>query len=69
MGNPLADRIRPASLDEVVGQEHISGEGKLLSKIMASGTIPNLIFYGPSVWEKQQWHGYWRPRPTNGCIS
>ena len=48
MSKPLADRIRPASLEEVVGQEHILGEGKLLSKIIASGTIPNLIFYGPS---------------------
>lgn len=48
MGNPLADRIRPAKLEEVVGQKHILGEGKLLSKIMASGNIPNLIFYGPS---------------------
>ncbi len=48
MGNPLADRIRPSVLEEVVGQKHILGEGKLLSKIIQSGNIPNLIFYGPS---------------------
>ncbi len=48
MGNPLADRVRPSKLEEVVGQKHILGEGKLLSKVVASGSIPNLIFYGPS---------------------
>ncbi len=48
MGAPLADRIRPSTLDEVVGQRHILGEGKALRRIMESGRIPNLIFYGPS---------------------
>ncbi len=48
MTAPLADRIRPSSLDEVVGQQHILGEGKALRRIMESGHIPNLIFYGPS---------------------
>ena len=48
MNNPLADRIRPSTLDEVVGQQHILGEGKALRNIMESGRIPNLIFYGPS---------------------
>ena len=44
---PLADTIRPSSLDEVVGQKHILGEGRPLRKIIDSGNIPNLIFYGP----------------------
>ena len=48
MSAPLADRIRPSNLDEVVGQLHILGEGKALRRIMESGHIPNLIFYGPS---------------------
>ncbi|MBQ1182981.1 MAG: replication-associated recombination protein A [Clostridia bacterium] len=48
MNSPLADRIRPQSLDDVVGQKHILGEGKPLRRILESGTIPNLIFYGPS---------------------
>ncbi len=48
MAAPLADRIRPSDLDEVVGQLHILGEGKALRRIMESGHIPNLIFYGPS---------------------
>jgi len=45
---PLADYIRPKSLDEVVGQKHILGENKPLSNIINSGEVPNMIFYGPS---------------------
>ncbi|MBE6798497.1 MAG: replication-associated recombination protein A [Ruminococcaceae bacterium] len=48
MNSPLADRIRPKSLDDVVGQKHLLGEGKPLRRIIESGTVPNLIFYGPS---------------------
>lgn len=48
MPSPLADKIRPTTLDEVVGQTHILGEGKPLRKIIESGRIPNMIFYGPS---------------------
>lgn len=45
---PLADRIRPKTLADVVGQEHILAEGKPLRRIIESGRIPNMIFYGPS---------------------
>jgi len=45
---PLADRIRPKTLDEVVGQRHLLGEGKALRRIIESGEIPNMVFYGPS---------------------
>ena len=45
---PLADEIRPQSLDEVVGQKHILGQDGLLRRIIDSGSVPNLIFYGPS---------------------
>lgn len=48
MPAPLADRIRPKTLADVVGQEHILAEGKPLRKIIESGRIPNMIFYGPS---------------------
>ncbi len=48
MYRPLADEIRPTSLDEVVGQEHILGPKGLLRRIIESGNIPNMIFYGPS---------------------
>ena len=48
MKTPLADRLRPTSIDEVAGQSHLIGEGKILRKIIESGDIPNLIFYGPS---------------------
>ena len=45
---PLADEIRPTNLDEVVGQKHILGKDGLLRRIIDSGNVPNLIFYGPS---------------------
>lgn len=48
MSSPLADRLRPTDLSEVCGQKHILGEGKLLRKIAESGSLPNLIFFGPS---------------------
>ncbi|MBR0277118.1 MAG: replication-associated recombination protein A, partial [Clostridia bacterium] len=48
MNTPLADRIRPHNLDEVVGQHHLIGENKILRNLIDSGNIPNMIFYGPS---------------------
>lgn len=48
MQTPLADRLRPKTINEVAGQKHLLGEGKILRKIIESGNIPNLIFYGPS---------------------
>ncbi len=48
MYRPLADEIRPASIDEMVGQTHILGPDGLLRRIIESGNIPNMIFYGPS---------------------
>ena len=48
MYQPLADELRPARLSEVYGQEEILGEGKMLRRMIDSGRVPNLIFYGPS---------------------
>lgn len=48
MNKPLADRIRPTSLEEVVGQRHLLSPDKALYNLIKSGDIPNLIFYGPS---------------------
>ena len=48
MNQPLADRIRPQTLDEVLGQRHILGKDGLLRRVIESGRIPNLVFYGPS---------------------
>ena len=48
MYQPLADRIRPNSLGDVVGQSHLLGPDGLLRRIVESGNIPNMIFYGPS---------------------
>lgn len=48
MNTPLADRLRPDSLDDIVGQKELLAPGRPLRRIIESGTIPNLIFYGPS---------------------
>ena len=48
MHRPLADEIRPLELDDVVGQKHILGPGGLLRRVIDSGDIPNMVFYGPS---------------------
>lgn len=48
MYQPLADELRPTTLDEVYGQDEILGEGKMLRRMIESGKVPNLIFYGPS---------------------
>ena len=48
MYQPLANMLRPQTLDEVFGQEHILGEDAILRRIVNSGNIPNMIFYGPS---------------------
>lgn len=48
MSAPLAERIRPKTLDDVVGQRDLLGEGKPLRKILDGGKIPNMIFCGPS---------------------
>ena len=48
MYEPLAQRIRPQTLDEVVGQKHLIGADKPLRNIIESGELPNLVFYGPS---------------------
>ena len=48
MPSPLADRVRPSKIDDVCGQKHLLGQGKVLRRIIDSGNIPNLIFYGPS---------------------
>ena len=48
MYQPLADLLRPTTLDEVYGQEHILGKGAVLRRLVDSGKVPNMIFYGPS---------------------
>src|SRR5437868_533570 len=44
---PLAERVRPHTLDDFVGQEHLVGEGKILRRIVDTGQLPSMIFWGP----------------------
>lgn len=48
MQRPLADEIRPKTLDEVVGQRHLLSPGAVLRRLIDSGTEANMVFYGPS---------------------
>lgn len=48
MASPLADKLRPRTLEDVVGQSHLLAPGQVLRSIIEGGTIPNMIFYGPS---------------------
>ncbi len=48
MYQPLADLLRPTGLDEIYGQEHILGKDGVLRRLIDSGSVPNMIFYGPS---------------------
>ena len=48
MYQPLADLLRPQNLDDVFGQEHILGKGAVLRRLIDSGKVPNMVFYGPS---------------------
>ena len=48
MSAPLAQRMRPQTIDDIVGQRHLLGEGKPLRNIILSGELPNMVFYGPS---------------------
>ena len=47
MSSPLADRLRPRTIEDMVGQPHLLGEGKPLRNIINSGELPNMVFYGP----------------------
>lgn len=47
MSSPLADRLRPQKIEDMVGQTHLIGEGRPLINIIKSGQLPNMIFYGP----------------------
>ena len=48
MYQPLADLLRPTTLDEVFGQDHILAPGAVLRRLIDSGKVPNMVFYGPS---------------------
>ncbi|MBC2579045.1 site-specific integrase [Clostridium sp. DJ247] len=53
--NPLADKIRPNNIDDIVGQKHILGKGKILRRIIETKHIPNMIFYGPPLNQKNDY--------------
>lgn len=44
---PLAERLRPSSIDEIVGQDHLLGKGKILRNMIESDKVPSMVFWGP----------------------
>ena len=56
-GQPLAARMRPSSLDEIAGQQHLLGPGKVLRRLISSDNIGSMIFWGPPAWAKPPWPG------------
>ena len=69
MNKPLADRFRPKTLDDIVGQKHLLAPGKPLRKIIESGEATNLIFYGPSGVGKTTLAAYIAAKPTKPSKS
>ena len=47
MTSPLAERLRPTTLDELVGQEHLTGKGSILRTAIENGKLPSMILWGP----------------------
>ena len=47
MNQPLADRLRPTTFDEIAGQKHLVGENGILRRLTEKGRIPNMVFFGP----------------------
>ena len=66
---PLAARMRPATLDEFVGQQHFLGEGKLLRRLLKADRLGSVIFYGPPGTGKTRSPGCWPPRAAAGSSS
>ena len=56
MAQPLAERLRPKTLDDYIGQKHLVGEGAILRKMIDAGRISSFILWDLLVWEKRLWH-------------
>ena len=69
MQRPLADEIRPKTLDEVVGQRHLLSPGAVLRRLIDSGTEANMVFYGPSGTGKPPFDLYFTFAPLNFTFS
>lgn len=52
---PLAARIRPRNLEEIVGQQHLLGKGKVLRKLIEQDSISSMIFWGRRAWARPPW--------------
>ena len=62
-GQPLAARMRPSTLDEIAGQQHLLGPGKVLRRLISSDNIGSMIFWGRPAWERRRLPGSLPCRP------
>ncbi len=60
---PLAARLRPSSIDDVVGQEHLVGPGKPLRRLVEQDKLSSAIFWGLPAPEKRRWRWRWPEAP------
>lgn len=60
MNEPLAQRLRPKTLADVCGQQHLLAPGRVFRRTIESGRIPNMIFTAPPVLERPRWHALLR---------
>lgn len=63
-GAPLADRLRPTTLEEYVGQQHLLGPGKILRQLLERDQIPSMIFWGLREWARPLWPASSRGAPA-----
>ncbi len=69
LAQPLAEQLRPQTLDEYIGQEHLVGEGAILRRALDSGRIPSMIFFGDRlVSAKRRWHLLSPKKPTDSFM-
>ena len=68
MPAPLAEKLRPNTLDEYIGQEHLVGKNAILRRSIESGNIPSMILWGPPGVAKQHWHTLF-PKPSTGSFT
>lgn len=69
MNDPLASRIRPQELSQVVGQRHLLAPGKPLYNMIESGNIPNLIFTALRARAKPLWRQLLQSAQIARCLS
>ena len=54
---PLASRMRPQTLDQIVGQQHLLAPNQMLRRLIDADRVPSMILWGRLAWARRLWHG------------